>query len=67
MELQAAQRFAGVTRESTSSLSSVTRWWLGGGETLDRRVSLIGESNSQVVEGEGRDGRNKRGNEGAGN
>ena len=67
VELQAARRFAGTTRESTSSLSSVTRWWLGGGETLDRRVSLIGESNSQVVKGEGRDSRNKRGNEGASN
>ena len=65
VELQAARCFAGTTREPTSSLSSVIRWWLGGEETLVRGVSLIGESNSQVGKGAGRGGRNKRGNEGA--
>ena len=67
VELQAARRFAGTTREPTCSLPSVTRWWPGGGVTLDRRVSLVSESYSQVIKGEGRDSRNKRGNEGAGN
>ncbi len=67
VELPAARRFPGTTRENPSSCSSVTRCWLGGGGALYRRVRLVGVASSQVAKGEGRDNRDKRGNEGAGN